>query len=145
VIVRNRQFAGFADFGALSSEQLRMADDAVASAERGRAIYEVWKPSIDEIKTMRGWLTDPRVGDATFNVFLEKARSAMGDAEWDTFISRWAPQINQARAAYDNATRTPFDNPLAMLGSVGKWAVIGLVAYATIQITGVFRALPRRK
>jgi len=134
LVARSRRLSGF---GALTASQLRMADDAVAAAERGRGVIEFWKPSIDEIKAMRGWLGDPRVGDATFNVFLEKAHSAMGDSEWSAFISKWATQVNAAKAAYEKATEPRFD-PFGSIASAGKWVVIGLVAYAAIRAMGYF-------
>lgn len=135
IVVRRRRLAGF---GALTAAQLSMADDAVAAAERGRSVWEIWKPSLEEIRAMRGWLGDSRVGEATLNVFLEKAHSAMGDAEWNAFLSKWAGYVNASRTAYDNATQITLPNPFPKIGSAGKWIVIGLVAYAAIRAMGYF-------
>ena len=146
VRLRRRIFATGA-FGALSPSQLEMADDALAAAERGRSWYEVWAPSIDELKAMRGWLGDERVGLATFNVYLQKARDAMGTSEWDAFIGRWPSQVTAAQEAYDTATERPIVPPfLDPFASAGKWIVVGLVAYAAIRIVAkVPDAAPQRR
>lgn len=125
-------------YGALTSDQLSMADAAVAAVVRGRSAWEVWKPSIEEVRAMRGWLDDERVGLATFDLFIQKARDAMGTAEWEAFIARYAPTINAARAAYETATDRPIiPEPIvagiSSIATAGKWLVIGLVAYAVIQ------------
>lgn len=144
-------YGGSAGFGALTDTQLSMADDAVEAAKRGRSAWEVWKPSIDEIVAMRAWLGDPRVDEATFNVFLQKCRDAMGASEWNTFIAKWAPQVNTASQAYDTATQRidigdALSKPVGALASAGKWIVIGLVAYAAIRALGVIEPLvPRRR
>lgn len=154
---RHRRISGF---GGLSSTQLSLADGALNAARRGRDVWEFWKPTIEEIEAQRGWLSDPRVGAATFWTYLEKARDAAGPSEWSKVVAVWPAEILAAKAAYDKATSdltvaggvaaavseagkavAPLAKPIF---DAGKWIVVGLVAVAAITVVSRIPTAPRR-